>query len=304
MKLDYNIIWVEDKIQERPFQALIRKVSTFLESQFFKVKIDTAEDFSDFKEKLRKEKSFDLIITDLNLNESLGSEVIDFIRNEKHILTEIFFYSANGDVKNRPLINNNRITFYQLESQNYHKELGDEIISLISLTIAKFQHVISMRGMIMHETSSLDIKMLEIIKKALSTPSIDFSSLSDSVYTDLLELYAQKSKFIDECREKGRFKDLAKDTFVFSADYKIKTLGQILSSLNISDFSLEYKEEINNIRNKFAHSVLQEDENGRQFFKHGNSGLTFDENLCKKIRSDIIKHESNIAKLEDILKKT
>ncbi len=92
----------------------------------------------------------------------------------------------------------------------------------------------------------------------------------------------------------SKFIKLTTDNFVFSADYKIKTLGQILGSLNIKDFSGEYKEEINSMRNKFAHAILQKDkETGREYFKHGESGLTFDEVLCKKIRTDIIKYRKN-----------
>ena len=83
----------------------------------------------------------------------------------------------------------------------------------------------------------------------------------------------------------------------------MRLLGQILQSLNTANFSEEYKEDINSMRNKFAHSILLKDEKtGRDYFKHGESGLTFDENLCKKIRTDIIKYRKNFdetfAKLE------
>ena len=123
MKLDYKIIWVEDKIDTRPFLSLKKNVESHLENEFFNVTIETAEDYDEFKEKYEANQTFDLIITDLNLNESHGSQVIDFVRDEKHILTEVFFYSANSELSNTRLINNSRITFHQLDGQGYHKEL-------------------------------------------------------------------------------------------------------------------------------------------------------------------------------------
>ena len=98
MKLDYNIIWVEDKIDTKPFLSLKMKVKRYLEDEFFNVIIETAEDFDEFKHKFEEKEAFDLIITDLNLNESHGSQVINFVRDEKHILTEVFFYSANSSL--------------------------------------------------------------------------------------------------------------------------------------------------------------------------------------------------------------
>jgi hypothetical protein len=167
-------------------------------------------------------------------------------------------------------------------------------MELIELTIKKFQHIVTMRGMIMNETCGLDMQMLSIIKSALNNNKLDFKELATKIYDELNSLYNSKNKFVNECREKGKFIKLTKDNFVFSADYKIKTLGQILLHLNEKDFSTEYHEAINLMRNKFAHAVLIKDEkSGREYFKHGDSGLTFDNDLCKQIRRDIIKYKND-----------
>ncbi len=294
MKLDYNILWIDDKISNRAFQAILKEIKQFLSEEFFNCNITEAEDFNGFKVLFEKNGEYDLIITDYSLNEgSTGKEIIDFLRDKKHNYTEIFFYSANSDLKDIELINNNRITFYQLVEGSY-RDLEREIMELIELTIKKFQHIVAMRGMIMNETSGLDMQMLSIIKSALNNDKLDFKELATKIYDELNSLYDSKNKFVNECREKGKFINLTKDNFVFSADYKIKTLGQILLHLNEKDFSTEYHEAINLMRNKFAHAVLIKDEkSGREYFKHGDSGLTFDNDLCKKIRRDIIKYKNN-----------
>jgi len=299
MKLDYKIIWVEDKIETKQFQALIQNVTKYLEDQFFKVTIETAEDFSEFKEKFKQQRNFDLVITDLNLNESHGSEVVDYIRDKKHNLTEIFFYSANNDLKTTALINNNRITFYQLDGQDYHKSLNENILDLIGLTISKFQNIITMRGMIMHETSSLDLKMIDIVKNYLNDSANEKTSVP--IFDKILE---NIKKFTEEKNNKaiqGKMKKVISDNVLFSSYQKVYALGQILASLNQEDFSEDYNKEVIGYRNQFAHAELTEDENGVLYFKVKGEGdndmLIFDEELCKTIRKNIIKHEINLEKL-------
>lgn len=303
MKLDYNIVWIDDKSDTRPFQSMKQSVNKYVDEQFFNCSIQVFEDFDEFKDSFDDKLVYDLIITDLSLsNDTTGKQVIDFVRENKHNHTEIFFYSANKNIREINLVNFNRITFFQLSTENY-RELENEIKDLIALTIQKFQHIVAMRGMIMHETSSLDSQMLDIIKIALKNKDVNFSELSVQIYDELNGLYNQKIDFVNECRTKSNFKELTKDNFVFSAEYKIKTLGQILNSLQKEDFSGKYKSEINSIRNKFAHAILEKDPNtGREYFKHGESGLTFDEELCKKIRKDINKHKTNFDNLQNELK--
>jgi hypothetical protein len=303
MKLNYKIIWVEDKIETKPFESIISNIKQFLTDRFFDVEIQTAEDFEDFKVKFNANGSFDLVITDYSLNDSHGNQVIDFIRMDKHILTEVFFYSANTQLRTVGLANSSRISFYTLEGTGYHAELQRKIEELIALTIAKFEHIVSMRGLIMHETSSLDEQMIEIVKQTIKNGKIDFSELANSIYDELIALFKGKKELVEECKTKSNFNKLSKDTFVFSAKYKIQTLSQITKALELVDFSADYEAEINSIRNKFAHAVLLTDENGREYFKHGESGLEFNEELCRKIRRDIIKHKLNLDNVKKEINK-
>jgi hypothetical protein len=298
MKLDYKILWLDDKMEEILQDDYPNDIRRYLEEQGFNPEITSTQNEKEFFEKLND--SYDLILTDYHLNETAkntrnGDKIVEEVRG-KNIFTEIMFYSAQGDLIDT--IKLDRITFFDTKRAvgNVHYEkIILKAISLIELTIKKFQHIVVMRGMIMNETSSLDMQMLDIIKSALNNSDINFDALASKIYDELNELYNSKNKFVNECRDGGKFKALTKDTFVFSADFKIKTLGQILASLEITDFSEEYKEEINSMRNKFAHAVLHMDDTGREFFKHAATGITFDEELCKKIRLDIIKHRNNIG---------
>ncbi len=298
MKLDYKILWLDDKMDVIIDGQYDSEIKKHLFEQGFNPIVITVKDEKEFFYHL--DDSFDLILTDYHLNDTAnntrdGDLIIKEVREKNSIFTEIMFYSAQGEVVDTVKLD--RITFVDTRKsiiRDHNEAVIDRAIKLIDLTIKKFQHIVAMRGMIMNETSTLDMQMLDIIKLALKSKDISFDELAPKIYDELNELYNSKNKFVNECREAGKFLSLTKDNFVFSADYKIRTLGQILGGLNIKDFSEEYKEEINSMRNKFAHAVLLKDEQtGREYFKHGESGLTFDEELCKKIRMDIIKHRNN-----------
>lgn len=297
MKLNYKIIWVEDKIDTRPFLSLIDNVKNHLKNEFFNVHIDTAEDFDEFKEKYEDSQTYDLIITDLNLNESHGSEVIDFIRDEKHILTEIFFYSANSELSTTKLANSSRITFYQLDGQDYHKELQNSIIEVINLTIAKFQNIITMRGMIMQESSSLDLKMEEIIRKQLINPDLEehitplLNTIFDNIFANAKEKY--------ERAEKRKVKDILRDTVLFNSSQKIFALGAILEIMKEENFAPKYNDEVILIRNQFAHSELKKNEEGKEYFKVKGEEVYFDKDLCKKIRRDLNNYINKLKEIEE-----
>lgn len=297
MKLNYKIIWVEDKINNRPFRSLIDSLKVHLENEFFNALIDTAEDFDEFKEKYEDNQTYDLIITDLNLNESHGNEVIDFVRDEKHILTEIFFYSANSELSTTKLANSSRITFYQLDGPDYHKELQHSIIEVIDLTIAKFQNIITMRGMIMHETSSLDLKMEEIVRKQLKNPSLEkhitplLNTIFDNIYQNASEKYRKA--------EKRKPKEILGDSVLFNASQKVFALGEILKIMKEENFAQNYHEDIIRIRNEFAHSELKKDDNGKEYFKVKGEEVYFDKDFCKKIRRNLNDYINKINAIEN-----
>ncbi|MBN8705276.1 MAG: response regulator [Bacteroidetes bacterium] len=302
MKINYKILWLDDKMDEILTDAYPEEIYSFLREQGFEPEIVPVKNEIDFFKQL--DDSFDLILTDFHLNETAqntrnGDKIIEEVRN-RSIFSEIMFYSAQGEVADT--IKKDRITFFDTRKATgkvHYEKIVEKAINLIGLTIRKFQHIIAMRGMIMHETSTLDSQMIEIINATISNQLVDFNTLSSTIYSELIELFLKKGEFVEGCRDENNFKKLSKDNFVFSAKYKIQTLSQINKSLEILDFSNEYETEINSIRNKFAHAILLQRPDGKVYFKHGDSGLEFNEDLCKKIRKDINKHKGNIEELKN-----
>lgn len=295
MKLNYKIIWVEDKIEDKPFQNLINEISQFVSDHFFDVEIQTAEDFEDFKEKFSKNGSYDLVITDYSLNDSHGDQVIDFIRMDKNILTEVFFYSANRELKTVILANRSRISYYQLEGTGYHKELKNRIEELIALTIAKFEHIVAMRGMIMHETSILDEQTFKMVSEYITSND---DEVRIKLFDELISFFERKHELVSKCKKNNNVNNIIKDPLLLSFAQRANVLSSIIDKIGFEDFISKFKEEIINVRNQFAHAVLEIDSDGREYFNNKQEKKEFNSEYCKQIRRDIIKHKLNLDNLE------
>jgi hypothetical protein len=298
MKLKYNILWLDDKIDDFISDDWIEKVKTHLINNGFEpnvIPISKSEDFTTYLS-----DDVDLILTDYNLveNDSIGKNgdlIIESIR-ESSISTEILFYSARAELKIGQI---NRITFLETRKSpgNHHQLVYNELIKLIDLTIKKFQHIIAMRGMIMHETSSLDEIKLNIINSCIECSDLDGDSISETIFHSVEAFLSHKCNDFKKYKEQEKVKKLMKDTVLFSADHQIVAIQAILSQLEMSDFSDEYSAEINPIRNKFAHAVLKTDEQGIEYFEYGGSDesrIIFDSNKCREIRKNIRKHKENL----------
>ncbi|RLA79474.1 MAG: response regulator [Epsilonproteobacteria bacterium] len=297
MKLNYKILWLDDQIKTFIDDRHILKIEKHLSDEGFNPEIYPVKTKEEFFDKL--DNSYDLILTDYHMKGMNGAEIVKEVR--KNIFTEILFYTAQGDLKDISKLD--RISFLQTK-RIHHKEVVKKAIDLINLTIEKFHDIVVMRGMIMNETSDLDNQKIALIKKFIdkNTPEL-IDGLKLEILSELDEKFSSKLRKVQgEWKVKPNgFTNLIKDNFVFSASYKIKTLGWILNQLSENNFSNEYNSEIINIRNLFAHATLEEDidENGkliRKFFKKGD--ITFDSDYCKVIRQNINKHKQNLDNLK------
>ena len=186
-----------------------------------------------------------------------------------------------------------------MDEASAYRELGSSIIELTDLTISKFQHIVTMRGMIMQETSSLDLKMENIVKSQLKNPDLskEIQPVLENIFSNIHANAREKLK-----KAEGRkAKDILKDNVLFNSSQKVFALGEILTILKEKNFAEDYTNEIILIRNQFAHAELKKAEDGRDYFKVKGEEVYFDKDLCRKIRKDINKHIMNISVIESKL---
>jgi hypothetical protein len=146
-----------------------------------------------------------------------------------------------------------------------------------------------MRGMIMNETSSLDVEMQNLLLGIIAKKGED-----DVIPTIKSKYIESNNKFNSE------MKDIDDTDLILSkigASHRWRAIVRNLEEGYHKNIFIDYEKEIISIRNEFAHAILHKDEQGREYFKHRKLKLVFNEELCKKIRTDIIKHKNNLKEI-------
>jgi len=291
MKLDYKILWLDDKMDVILEDQYDKEIVNHLNDLGFSPILITVKNETEFFTHL--DDSFDLILTDYHLNDTEkntrdGDQIINQVREQNSIFTEIMFYSAQGEVADT--IKKDRITFVdtrRIVGNNHYQIVIDKAMELIDLTVKKFQHIVTMRGMIMNETSSLDVEMQNLLAKLIDIKGID------KTVPIIKNKYIESNKEFNS--EIAGIEDVNTIIMKIGATHRWRAIMRNLDKGENKTIFGDYEREIISIRNKFAHAMLLKNEDGKEYFKHGESGLTFDESFCKKIRKDIVKHKANFS---------
>ena len=99
MNLKYNILWFEDDPDVVQTQVG-PEIKTHLEQLGFEY-LCTHKEEGENLDVITDDKKFDLILTDLNLEEEeIGKKIVERIRSDK-IYTEVILYSQNANAINK-----------------------------------------------------------------------------------------------------------------------------------------------------------------------------------------------------------
>jgi hypothetical protein len=301
MKLDYKILWLDDKMDVIIDGQYDSEIKKHLFEQGFNPIVITVKNEKEFFSNL--DDSFDLILTDYHLNDTAnntrdGDLIIKEVREKNSIFTEIMFYSAQGEVVDTVKLD--RITFVDTRKstiRDHNEAVIDRAIKLIDLTLKKFQHVVAMRGMIMNETSTIDADMLDIITNFIQkTNSVE---VKNRIYNELIGFHTRKLGDSEKFKKNDRIDSVLKDPLLISSSQRANAIEEIIKLLGTDNFIEDLKINIIKVRNDFAHAVYVKDkETGREYFLDKKDGIDFNEEKCKEIRINISKHKQNIIDLK------
>lgn len=300
MKIEYSILWLDDKKSDIIDDNYAEELQNFIENEGFEPNINLVSNEEEFFKNLND--SYDLILTDYHLNETGensrdGDKIIEEVR-EQNVNTEIMFYSAQGDVADT--IKKDRITFVdtrKISGTVHYEKIIEKAKDLISLTIKKFQQIVPMRGLLIQEASNLENEMLEIIVKYLAKKDSD--SVKNAIFDSLISFYGEKSTKASKYKTNGRIDKILADPLLISSAQRALAISQILDDEKKDNFIEDFKNEIIKMRNDFAHAkYVKDSENGIEYFQTRAGDVTFDAELCKTIRVNLIKHKQNISELD------
>lgn len=303
MKLEYNILWIDNDIQEYIENGEVANLKSYLDGLGFEPNIVTVQDEADLDKFIYNYK-YDLILSDFNLNATTGDRIIEKIRVEKGFSTEILFYTAKSNFRDDPDVKE-RLAF--MERITFHSNRDtflDKVEKLIKLTLDKLLDLNATRGLITAATSDLDVEIEEIVMQLVLYHKKSDDELKQIV-TDKAHapLKNRLDSFWDKYNDfQGYFPkiDAVKKWEIFRDLLKpLKAKDEIKSFL---DNNRTYQSQVIDIRNKFAHAKAIED-NGTLKLKGQIEGEDFEftEESCIGIRMNLINHKRNIETLKNIL---
>ncbi len=304
MKLEYNILWLDNDLQNYIDNGDVASIEEFLAEKGFEPNIVTVFDEATINNYL--DINYDLIISDFNLNAENGDIIIYRLREEKRLDTEILFYSAKTDFIKDATVKERLAFMERINIQIGRDTLLDKIEKVIELTLGKLLELNATRGLITSATSDLDVVIEELaIDLVFNHLKLSQENI-DGIINFYVDDFLRKSPdfFLKKYSEIG-FKDWFHK---IEASRKWGIFRDLLKQIDNSEIKTflannkTYREQVIDIRNKFAHAKAEEID-GKILLKgqYGQEGFSFDLDACIKIRHDLINHKRNIENLRKLL---
>ena len=118
MSLQYNILWLDDRIEEYQTLEIDTELKEYVEELFFEPHIYMYESVDEAVHNSTKRK-YDVIFSDFNINENkTGKDFIVDIRN-RNVNAEVLFYSAQ---QTPPETGLDRISFLKLHTDSSYED--------------------------------------------------------------------------------------------------------------------------------------------------------------------------------------
>ena len=261
MDLNYRIIWADDNLANRSMQTIIGKVKAHILSHGFNPNIIMCYNLSDLQNAVNipsKCRDIDLIISDYNLGSGKHcTEILNLMAREK-IYAELVLYATGANTLKSDLLSNHGITrITVLDRQGM--DLAEEIIDIIGWHLDKEFDVESFRGIVLDESSKIDILMEEIIRKVLGQSieegiRIDSFSCLKELITNHLDEFKDKTAAFTNCDD--LLSSDKCDEFIKLLDSRKKSLGieSMLDSLQcVNRHNSKHYMELQKKRNRLSH---------------------------------------------------
>ena len=295
MRLEYNILWVED--DSSWYETTLQLFKDTLEELGFKLIAKQCKGFDEVKSEIEENylKDYDLFLVDFTLKGSeSGDKIIEFIRQlkEQPILTDVLFYSS--------AVENVRDSMHELGLEGVYtsdrKDIDTRFELVVSTKIKKIQEVNTMRGLIMAETSDIDSLMLDIADLLLQSKHSE--QIGDYITVEMTKTIEFNSSLITA---PNGIREKILDGRIFTSSHKAKAINKLCKldkSIGIERFYDTFDREVMSPRNIFAH-VKETKVNGMRVLKSANGKEEiFDEQRCIEIRKTLIRYKDILEQIK------
>jgi hypothetical protein len=307
MTIEYNILWFEDI--KSSFEAKKKIVKDIVEEFGFQFPEPRNEVNGDNIDSIDY-SIYDLLIVDLNLAGTKGTNLIDRIRNQQDVYTEVIFYSSDGEGAVRAALHEFEIDGAYCAARD-NDEFEDKVRKVIKTTIKKVQDINNMRGLLMAETSDIDFTMVKIIKLIVEKDVFGIrEGLVNKIFESVGSKVNGKKNDFEKFLKNGNISQVIKDNLMFDTSQKLLAVQYIIDKMDHEIaaahkdgvFSTEYTK-VKQQRDLLAH-VVEEYVAGKKVLKSGNRELEFTDDFCKEMRLQLRVHSQNLNDIYGALEGT
>lgn len=317
MKLDYSILWFEDKPDWlEPVQGILEME---MEDLGFRLFVENQANGNKLAELITDPK-FDLILMDFDLQKTRGEEVngdelIRQIRQDYGVITEVVFYSVTKMDFLRDALHKSH-TSDGVYYFSRDKDIAQNIQKVINTTIKKVMDTNNMRGLAMASVANCDRHVVDAIairwgqlrgddKNAIRDKALEkLASTQESLSKELADLQGSLAEEVGKMRTE---EDVRK--ILSSHGYPSRSRFNVLNSVTRSKRKCPevgpQREIIQNYtqlldhRNRLGHARAIE-RDGKVVFE-GHENTSYGEAEFRELRQEMIACEDALVELVKLI---
>ncbi|WP_085901655.1 response regulator [Kiloniella majae] len=306
MKLDYSILWFEDKSDWlEPVQEILELK---MDDLGFRLFVDNQANGENLPQ-LVSDPKIDLILMDFDLQKTggkdvNGDELIRQIRHDHKVLTEVVFYSVSKMNVLRDALYKSR-TSDGVYYFNRDTDISTNIMRVIETTIKKVMDTNNMRGLAMASVANCDRHVIDAIATRWGQLQGDSkSAIREKVLDKLVSMQTSLSEDVGKMQTE---EDVRK--ILSSHGYPSKSRFNVLNSVTRSkrkcpevgpqrEVAQGYSDLLDH-RNRLGHARAIE-KDGKVVFE-GHENISYGDAEFGKLRQEMIACEDALKELLNLI---
>jgi hypothetical protein len=298
MRLDFNILWVED--QPDGVKAQLVRIDRLLRKEGFRVSAVFAKSVKEADGFLGNDifgDHIDLVLMDYDLgNGPNGSEGIEMVR-DSFPFKDVVFYSAHGVKKLQQSLGKNR---FQGIFYSSRLELPDTVLGVFQALVKKVLDIEHSRGVVMGATSEIDYFINEAITTAFARS--DAKQKAEALHLVAKQLMENRKTLEKEIQKLGALTDLAtiaKYHQVYTSMHRLRLLRKMLEAAGNYTVEcksmLKYANDTIPRRNELAHVQVVRNGFSRKLYDRQGKEISTED--MRGLRVALLEHHELFEKI-------
>ena len=299
MRLDFNILWVEDQPTEVASQR--DRIDFLLRKEGFRANAEFATSVEQAGAVLGNDvfgDHIDLVLMDYDLgNGPNGSAGIEMVR-EQFPFKDIVFYSASGVQKLQESLAEGKLQGIFYSSRI---DLPDTVFGVFEALVKKVLDIEHSRGIVMGATSEIDhfvnISLLAAFSKGDDQLRKAALAIVAEQLTEIRKTFEKESAKIEALRD---LEGLSEMHHVYTSAHRLRLLRKLLEAAGTHaserDAMLRYSRETVPRRNDLAHVRVVRNGFSRKLYDRNENEITVED--MRTLRVQLLEHNELFEKLQ------